>query len=71
MRIPGSRVFWLLIFISLGIPTILFLGLPDMSEAPAAVEGVSPAGGGVAVKGHRRKDGTYVRPHTRRAPTRR
>lgn len=28
-------------------------------------------GGSVGVKGYRRKDGTYVRPHTRRAPRRR
>jgi len=31
----------------------------------------SSIGGSVSVKGYYRKDGTYVRPHTRKAPKRR
>jgi hypothetical protein len=42
-----------------GLAAAAFAAEP-MAEAPAA------AGGAVQVKGYRRKDGTYVRPHTRK-----
>jgi endonuclease YncB( thermonuclease family) len=40
-------------------------GSPSVSPAPAR-----SSGGTVKVRGYTRKDGTYVRPHTRRAPRR-
>lgn len=41
----------------------------DAGGSAAAAEQAS-TGGTVHVKGYFRKDGTYVRPHTRRAPRR-
>jgi len=54
-------------------PTSL-VGLDDKPETPrqtppAAVGTKPPSGGTVQVKGYYRKDGTYVAPHTRKAPT--
>lgn len=40
------------------------------APAPAVAPTPSSSGGTVQVKGYYRKDGTYVRPHTRRAPRR-
>jgi hypothetical protein len=36
--------------------------------ADAEEKGVAPAAGRVSVRGYTRKDGTYVRPHTRSYP---
>jgi hypothetical protein len=44
-------------------------GGPPSSDSAPSYGGTSPSGGGtVHVDGYYRKDGTYVRPHTRRAP---
>jgi hypothetical protein len=42
------------------------IGNPAFHE----VKGKKTSGGRVAVRGYTRKDGTYVRPHTRSAPKR-
>lgn len=39
-----------------------------VKAAPAGTASTGSSGGTVHVKGYTRKDGTYVRPHTRRAP---
>ncbi|SDJ98181.1 hypothetical protein [Flavobacterium noncentrifugens] len=45
-------------------------GYEKKSPGPAASSSHLPSGKTVQVKGYTRKDGTYVRPHTRSAPRR-
>lgn len=45
--------------------------VPPPSSAGEATASPSATGGPVNVRGYYRKDGTYVRPHTRNAPRRR
>ena len=47
-----------------------FKKLTDTNNGLATKVGTSTSGGAVQVKGYRRKDGTYVKPHTRSAPRR-
>ena len=41
------------------------------SRKPSVKKKPSPSGGKVHVRGYTRRDGTYVAPHTRRAPRKR
>ena len=43
----------------------------SVSSNSSTSSNYTPSGGTVQVKGYYRKDGTYVRPHTRSAPRRR